>query len=176
MRTPSNVRLGTDLEKKDLRTLDYKKVKQIWYLDGYQEDKYVKESVRWLEKFKDQYNCPIDVFPFQEYIYGLGKIPQFDLIDSGINVSTRLKESKLDVDLLIAFGPERYDSILSVAEQHLMSVVYIFPQPRTEAEIKQILCGLPIYPYYTPFTEIYFTDILTTLSNVLPSLCCFTEE
>jgi hypothetical protein len=170
MTLPSNVRLVKESQPEILKALDYKRLKKIWYLPTGSTDPAVSNSVVWLQRFIDKFSVPIEVFPHHRYLNVQSKAPQSDLVDLGMKVSDIIQKERLDVGGIIAFGPERYDAIFAVAERLLLPVIYIYPQELDPEGIQKEIVDLPIYPYFTPFTTVYFTDVLSALSDALPKL------
>tara|TARA_Y100001973_G_C5173072_1_gene320239 strand:- start:599 stop:1042 length:444 start_codon:yes stop_codon:yes gene_type:complete len=132
---------------------------------------YSKKSIKWLEKFAQDFGAPIKHFPFQSFLYCQQKKYTSNLTKNGYEISKWFLQNKYSAGAIILFGPERYDSLVATAAALMIPIIYIFPPLEKEEFIIKEIKNLPAYPYFTPFVNIYFTNIVNALSSALPTLC-----
>lgn len=124
----------------------------------------------WFLKFADKYISSVEVMPHLRCFEKQTKPAQSDLLKFGLQVTDLMMTNQHEVDAIIAFGPERYDAVFTLAERFLIPVVYVNPREMTEKEIEIEITNLPIYPYFTPFITIYFTDVITAIEGMAKEL------
>lgn len=129
----------------------------------------VQQTIKWLEKYSSIYSFPLSNPEYFEYFSPQVKAPQSDNVNFGLRISDYLSKNRLNIGGIIAFAPDRHDSIITIAERFMIPVLYIYPDHIDSEAIPKLLLQYPIYPYSTPFVTFYFTDIVTALSDAIPN-------